>query len=235
MDILMLIDDDYEVLVVNQKYFQNEGYKVCIFKDALTALDALNTIHPSCIILDVMMPGIDGMQALPRIRNLCDAPIIFLTGKDSEDDKISGLLSGADDYMIKPYSLKELSARIKVQLRKSSASSASSNIISYEPLSIDVMKHKVFYNTSDEISLSNREYELLNFLVTHSGDVIDFETIGLRIWGVYNNEDRKSIMVMTSRLRKKLERYKGLENCIETVYGKGYKFIPPNKHSIPFS
>lgn len=223
MKTLMLIDDDYEVLTINQKYFQNEGYDVLIFENAIEAIEALDTENVDCIILDIMMPHLDGMSALPLIRKKSSAPVIFLTGKDSEDDKINGLLSGADDYMIKPYSLKELSARIKVQLRKTTPVSKS-NILSFPPLTIDKMKHKAFYDQSEEINISNREYDLLLLFASHPGETITFRQIAESMWKSYNDDDRKTIMVTTSRLRKKLERYKGLENCIETVYGKGYKF-----------
>lgn len=223
MNTLMLIDDDYEVLTINQKYFQNEGYNVLIFNNALEAIKALDGTSVDCIILDIMMPHIDGMNALPLIRKKSNAPVIFLTGKDNEDDKINGLLSGADDYMIKPYSLKELSARIKVQLRKT-IPVVKSNILSFPPLSIDKMQHKAFYNQTEEINISNREYDLLLLFASHPGKTVSFREIGESMWHSFSDDDRKTIMVTTSRLRKKLERYKGLENCIETVYGKGYKF-----------
>ena len=227
MSLLMLIDDDRDVLELNKSYFEKEGYKVLIFESVAPALESLKSSHPDCILLDIMMPDVDGLTALPQIRKLSKAPIIFLTGKDSDDDKVTGLLSGADDYLVKPYSLKELSARIIVQLRKGS-SSASSNTISYPPLKLDLPNHKVYYNQTEEIQLSNREYELLYYLVSNPNKIITFEEIGRKIWNVYQESDRRSIMVMASRLRKKLENYKGLDNCIETNYGKGYKFIIPH-------
>ncbi|MCR5452431.1 MAG: response regulator transcription factor [Lachnospiraceae bacterium] len=224
---IMLIDDDFEVLSINRKYFSNEGYDVDIFSDAQAAIDSIDKLKPDCIILDIMMPGLNGMDALSLIRKKCSAPVIFLTGKDSEDDKINGLLGGADDYMVKPYSLKELSARIKVQLRKNS-NSKKNDFLSFPPISVDIMNHKLFYNDTDEISISQREYELFYLLVSNANIETPFEEIGMKIWNYYQKSDRQSIMMITSRLRKKLEKYKGLENCIETIYGKGYRFVPPN-------
>lgn len=223
---LMLIDDDHEVLKVNKKYFQNEGYKVEIFTNAAAAVKALDSIRPDCIVLDRMMPELDGLSALPLIKKKTDVPVIFLTGKVSEDDKIEGLLSGADDYIVKPYSLKELSARIMVQLRKSD-SVKSNNTLEFPPLLINLLQHKVFYNESEEINISAREYDLLLLLASKQQECVSFEEIGTGIWKVYQKSDRQSIMMMTSRLRKKLEKYSGLESCIETVYGKGYRFTPP--------
>lgn len=221
----MLIDDDHDVLLLNQKYFQRAGYEVSVHENAENAIEALKSLHPDCILLDVMMPGINGFEALKHIRAYSQAPVIFLTGRDSEDDKINGLLSGAEDYIVKPYSLRELSARIQVQLRKHPHTTpAISGVFSFPPISINLVQHKVFYNLSDEIILSNREYELLYLLVSHNREVISFAEIGNKIWGTYLDNDRKSIMVIASRLRKKLAKYKGLENAIETAYGKGYRF-----------
>ncbi len=228
MNTLFLIDDDAEVLMVNKKYFINERYDVKTFTSALDAISMLDSLNPVCIVLDIMMPELDGFAALPLIKEKSDAPIIFLTGKASEDDKINGLLSGADDYIVKPYSLKELSARIKVQLRKSTLNK-NSNLLEFPPLSINLLTHKVYYNISEEINITNREYELLELLLSKPGKTVTFEEIGMKIWNYYQDSDRQTVMMMTSRLRKKLEKYKGLIDCIVTVYGKGYKFNPSGK------
>ncbi|SKB63705.1 DNA-binding response regulator, OmpR family, contains REC and winged-helix (wHTH) domain [Lachnospiraceae bacterium] len=222
---LMMIDDDREVLLLNQKYFENEGYKISVHDNAADALRMIPKEKPDCILLDVMMPGLDGFSALPEIRKLTDCPVIFLTGKDTEEDRVKGLLSGADDYIVKPYSLKELSARILVQLRRR-IPLPSTDQRSFPPLTINLMQRKVYYNETEEINLSNREYELLLLLTEKPDHIVTFEDIGNAIWNVYQESDRRSIMVMMSRLRKKLELYKGLEDCIETAYGKGYSFIP---------
>ena len=224
--VLMLIDDDKDILEINKKYLSSEGYTVYTFTNADAAISSLKKIVPDCIVLDIMMPGTDGLTATDLIKQTLDCPIILLSGLASEDDKVEGLMSGADDYMIKPYSLKELSARIKLQIKKKSLSKAA-NTITYPPLQIKLLEHKVLYNDEEEIILSNREYELLLLLVQNPGLIITFEEIGKKIWGVFQESDRRTIMVVASRLRKKLESYNGLINCIETAYGKGYKFIIP--------
>ena len=222
MNLLYFIDDDKDVLLINKKYFKNAGYEVSTFENANTAISAIKKQKPNCIILDVMMPGLDGFDALPKIRKLCDSPIIFLSGKDSEDDRIKGLLSGADDYMVKPYSLGELSARIQLQIRKK-VSVVDTSVLSYPPLAINTQKHKVYYY-EEEIGLSNKEYDLLLLLATKSGKAVTYEEIGKALYNTYLDEDRRSIMVLTSRLRKKLGLYTGLGNAIESIYGKGYCF-----------
>lgn len=222
---LMLIDDDKEVLAINYKFFQKKGYEVSAYVSALQAIKALPTVQPDCIVLDVMLPQLDGFQAFPKIREITKAPVIFLTGRTEENDKINGLLLGADDYMVKPYSLRELDARIMVQLRKNHVP-ASKNRLEFPPLSIDVTSHKVFYNDTEEIILSNREYEFLYLLVNHPRETLTFASIGENLWGTYSDSDRRTIMVIASRLRKKICSYSGFENVIETVWSQGYKFIP---------
>lgn len=219
---LMLIDDDKEVLSINYKYFQKKGYQVSAYPTASAAISALKDNKPDCILLDVMLPGLDGFQAFSKIRTLTSAPVIFLTGRTQENDKIKGLLLGADDYVVKPYSLGELEARIIVQLRKHTPMENSS-ILEFSSLRIHTTTHKVFYDTQ-EIVLSNREYEFLILLATHPGETLTFQTIGEQLWGTYCDSDRRTIMVNASRLRKKLSSYPGLENCIETVWSKGYQF-----------
>lgn len=222
---LMLIDDDQEVLTINCKYFQKKGYEVSTYVSALQAIRALKKVQPDCIVLDVMLPELDGFHAFPKIREATKAPVIFLTGRTEENDKINGLLLGADDYMVKPYSLRELEARIMVQLRKNNLSSSKKHL-EFPPLSIDVTSHKVFYNETEEIILSNREYEFLYLLATHPRETLTFSSIGESLWGTYSDSDRRTIMVIASRLRKKICTYSGLENIIETVWSQGYKFIP---------
>lgn len=224
MSELLLIDDDTEVLLINQKYFIHEGYGVKIAKDAANALEILKQYHPDCIILDIMMPGMNGLEACKKIKQITNAPIIFLSGKDSEEVKISGLLSGAEDYIVKPYSLRELSARIQVQIRRKQDIRTNQMQISYPPLRLDLAAHKAYCN-QEEIPLANREFELLLFLASRKGEVTTFEQIGLKLWNTYSETDRRTIMVVASRLRKKLDSYNGLSNLIETVWSKGYKFI----------
>lgn len=224
MSKLLLIDDDIEVLAVNKKYFTKEGYEVKVATGAAAGIKVLTEFQADCIVLDVMMNGIDGFMACKKIKTLTKAPIIFLTGRSGENDKVKGLLLGAEDYIIKPYSLRELSARIQVQIRRSHGPVSDATTISYPPLLLNLPKHKAFYN-SEEILLSNREYELLYLLATKPNETITFEDIGNSMWGKYCDTDRRTIMVTASRLRKKLDDYIGLSEFIETVWSKGYKLV----------
>ena len=222
---LLLVDDDKEVLEVNAGYFTQLGYRTASASDAQKALQLLDSFMPDCIILDVMMPGLDGFTALPLIREKTKAPVIFLTGKGTEDDKISGLLLGADDYVVKPYSFRELEARIQVVIRRyQTIEQKKDNVLEFPPLRIDLINHKVYCKT-EEINLSNREYQLLQMLAASPGETFTFEQICKAIWGTYLDSDRKTVMVTASRLRRKLGEYPGLADCVETVWSKGYKFV----------
>ena len=228
---ILMIDDDTEVLELNQKYFKAEGYAV---KTASTAMEAIAFLHQyeaDCIILDVMMPGMDGFTACAQIRKLTHAPIIFLTGKTEEDDKIRGLSAGADDYVIKPYSLRELSARINAHIKRNSFSQkdSNSNMLTIGPLSLDVVHHRAFY-LEQQIELANREYELLYLFMTHPDVIMTFEEIGTALSGSYLDGDRRTVTVLTSRLRKRFESFPDLAEAIQTIWAKGYMFhIKPQR------
>lgn len=221
---LLLVDDDKEVLSINKKFFTQFGYDVSIAENGSQAKKKLEDKRFDCIVLDVMMPGIDGFELCKWIKTQCNTPVIFLTGKDTEDDKINGLLLGADDYMVKPYSLRELEVRIQVLIRRYGATT-SNNLeeLDFSPLCINLQKHSAYYN-NEKIQLSNKELDFLVTLAKSPEKVFSFEELGNIIWGDYIDSDRKTIMVTASRLRKKLDSYPGLENSIETIWAKGYKF-----------
>ena len=174
-----------------------------------------------------MMPEMDGFQLCSKIRSFSSCPIIFLTGKNTEDDKINGLEQGADDYIVKPYSIRELKARIDVLLRRSAASvpkQKNDNLITVRGLTIDRLEHKVSFKDED-LQLTNREYELLLYLVNHPNQDVTYEELGTMLFGTYQNDDRRIVMVNISRLRKKFSSYYEIENIIETVWSKGYRFV----------
>lgn len=226
MAIILLIDDDKEVLEINKKYLEREGLEVHAFANPIKGLQYVQTKPVDCVVLDVMMPGMDGYEFCSRLRTFSSIPVIFLTGKGSEDDRINGLMTGADDYIVKPYSLRELKVRIDVILRRSTPKKnpESDNILTFGKLAIDKLSHKAVYDGED-LGLANREYEVLLFLASHPNEEITFEQLGTALFGSYMESDRRSVMVNVSRLRKKMDLDFELENMIETVWSKGYKFI----------
>ncbi len=225
MSNILFIDDDADILDINFRYFTKEGYTVKTSSRPEDSLKLVESFHPDCIILDVMMPGINGFELCKRIRCISSAPIIFLSGRTTENDKVRGLKLGGDDYLIKPYGFRELSARIQVQLRR-----YRENIILHPPLTLNLTHHKAYY-LEEEILLSNREYDLLLLLLTYANQVVSFEMISKHFWNTYSDNDRRTINVIASRLRKKLESYQALANAIETVWSKGYTFH--TKQGIP--
>lgn len=225
---LLFVDDDKSFLRINKKFFLDEGYEVKAVTNGINALKILKHYDADCIILDIRMPEMDGFTTCTEIRKLSTVPIIFLTYCSDEDEMIRGLSCGADDYMIKPHSFRELSARIQAQLRRSQITAVSkpnNARIEYPPLSIDLVSHTAYYN-EENIPLSNREYELLYLLVSNPNVILTFEEIGNQIWGSYSDSDRRTITVTASRLRKKFETYAGLSEIIQSEWSKGYRFIP---------
>ena len=228
---LLLIDDDAEVLEINGKYLASQKFNVYTAANPALGLKLARAKKPDLIVLDIMMPGMDGYELCSKIRSFSNVPIIFLTGKSSEDDKIKGLVTGGDDYILKPYSLKELKARIDALLRRAGALSVQKvdkNVLIFGDLKIDIPLHKAFYLDKD-LQLTNREYDILMYFCTHPNTVITFEELGQQLFGVYDELDRRTIMVNVSRLRKKMNIDYSLYNMIETVWSQGYKFIVNNE------
>ncbi len=224
---LLLIDDDDAVLEMNGKYLASQGFKVFTSSNPMTGLNMVKTKKPDLIVLDIMMPGMNGYELCSKIRQFSNVPIIFLTGNASEDDKINGFVTGGDDYLIKPFSLKELKVRIDALLRRVglfSAPKVDNNILYFGDLKINIALHKAFYLDTD-LQLTNRDYDILMYFCNHPNKVITFEELGNALLGVYTELDRRTIMVNVSRLRKKLDIDYALSNMIETVWSKGYKFI----------
>lgn len=221
---LLMIDDDREVLLINRRYFSRKGYDVKCAPGAREGIDSLESFAPDCILLDVMMPRLDGFEACRLIREKTDAPILFLTGKLDEPSKIRGLLTGGDDYIAKPYGLAELEARIVANIRRvSMEGKAPPKRLRFPPLEIDMEAHQAYLDGND-LRLSNREYDLLYFLATHAGRLVTYEEIAAQLWGSYREEDRNPVMVHVSRLRKKLGCGEDSPEFIETVWSKGYQF-----------
>ncbi len=228
---ILMVDDDIEVLEINKKFFEEKNCKVEICSKSTQALDLVRNFKPDCILLDVMMPELDGYALCKQIRGVTNVPVLFLSGKVSEDDKIEGFEVGGDDYIEKPYSLREVYVRIMAHIKRNSQKQTQKRddmIIDLDPFFVDREKHKLFYGETD-IPLSNKEYDLILFLAQNPGKEITFEEIGLKLWGTYIETDRRSVMVNVSRLRKKIQDQTGVDNLIETVWSKGYKLVNPGK------
>lgn len=226
MSRLVMIDDDAEVLAINQKYLTGAGFTVYTAVSPKEGILSIQKHHPDCILLDVMLPEADGYRVCRYIRSFSSVPVLFLTARGSEEDVVRGLTCGGDDYLVKPYSLRELKARVDLLIRRRSqfAKDSAGLVLAIGNLTIDKIAHKAFYREQD-LCLANREYEVLLYLAEHPDRDITFEELGCALFGVYRESDRRSVMVNVSRLRKRFEGNYELENRIETVWSKGYRFL----------
>lgn len=225
---VLIIDDEVEIVELIEVYLVNEGYKV--FK-AYNGSDGINIINEEkihLVVLDVMMPGIDGFQVCMKIRKDYNIPIIMLSAKSQDMDKIQGLSTGADDYMIKPFNPMELIARVKSQIRRyvflneKSNKSNDIDIIEFKDITINKKNHKVLF-LGKELKLTPIEYEILLLLANNLDTVFSAEDIFKEVWKEKYFEGNNTVMVHIWRLREKIEENPKEPKIIETVWGVGYK------------
>ncbi|GGH19215.1 response regulator transcription factor [Paenibacillus segetis] len=225
---ILIVDDDDKIAKLIEIYLHNEGYVVFKADNGLTALDMMEQEDIHLIILDVMMPGLDGISVCIKIRETRTTPILMLSAKDGDMDKITGLMTGADDYMVKPFNPLELVARVKSLLRRSSYASIQSpqaapeHIIKFGSLQIDKETHSTTID-GRSVKLTPIEFGILFLLASHPGRVFGSEEIFELIWKDKYFESNNSVTVHISRLRDKLEKEMDGEKLIHTVWGVGYK------------
>jgi two-component system alkaline phosphatase synthesis response regulator PhoP len=221
-----VVDDEENIREIIRCSVESCGLSVCGFEDALQMLNELSRRTPEIIILDIMLPGIDGLEALRRIKSnpaTASIPVIMLTAKSSETDKVAGLDLGADDYITKPFGVLELMARIRAALRHSSTQTENNTIFEHRGLVLDLGRHEVFLNDM-QIELTLKEFELLKKLMENAGKVILRNTLLDEVWGYgYGGETRTLDMHIRS-LRQKLNDDSSSSGYISTVRGVGYKF-----------
>ena len=222
---ILVVEDEDSVLDPLDLLLTKEGFSIITARDGKEALEKFEQTSPDLILLDLMLPEISGTQVCRQIRSKSSVPIIMLTAKDTEVDKVVGLELGADDYIVKPYSKAELVARIKAVLRRQSSESKPNDlgVISAGPVNIDIDRHLVTINGST-IALPLKEFELLEFLVRNSGRVLTRTQLIDRVWGSDYFGDTKTLDVHVKRLRAKIESDPANPVYIQTIRGLGYKF-----------
>lgn len=218
---LLIIDDEEMILNMLKCYFESEGYIVETAKDADGALSKLSSL-PDLILLDINMPGINGLELCKVIRQHIFVPIVFLTARGTEKDKIDGFMAGGDDYITKPFSMAELHARIKAHLRREGRSKKRTKVIFDGGLFIDYGGKAVFYEDSN-IELSNKEFDIIELLSANAGQVFNKERIYESIWGIEGAGDSNVIKEHIRKIRLKLSKYTEKE-YLETVWGAGYRW-----------
>lgn len=223
---ILIVDDEKEIRDLIEIYLRNEGYKTIKASNGIEAIDILGKENVHLIILDIMMPKMDGIEACLKIREDKNMPIIMLSAKTQDMDKIMGLTSGADDYVAKPFNPLELVARVKSQIRRytklNGAAINSSNEIEIDNLIINTATHEVRID-GKEVKLTPREFDILELLARNKGIVFSIEKIYELVWKEAFYESDNTIMVHIRKIREKIEENPRKPRFIKTVWGVGYK------------
>ena len=218
---ILLVDDDEGIVNLISQYLMKEGYEVFTAEDGPSGLKSSESFQPDLIVLDIMLPGFDGLELLSKIRQRSEVYVIMLTAKAEEIDKIVGLTVGADDYMVKPFSPRELVARIKAAFRRidSPKGGINTTIYNFEHIKIDTSGRKVWIEGA-EVELTTIEFNILKTFAEYRGMVLTREQLLRNVWGYEYFDDLKVVDVHIGNLRKKL----GEKHGIMTVRGVGFRF-----------
>ena len=226
MDKILIVEDDEAIAAIERDYLEIDGFSVEIASDGLTGLDRGLSGEFDLILLDLMLPGMDGFTVCRKLREKLDIPILMVTARQEDIDKIRGLGLGADDYIEKPFSPSVLVARVKANLaqyRRVSGGKKTASEICLGGIRVNTGSRRVFVE-GREIELKNKEYELLLFLMLNVDMVFDRETLYERVWGLEAMGDNATVAVHINRLREKIEKDPAKPRYIETVWGAGYRF-----------
>jgi DNA-binding response OmpR family regulator len=237
---ILVIEDEASIVQVLRLYLEQAGYEVINAGDGITGLELHAREHPDLVILDLMLPGLDGMEVCRRIRAWASTPILMLTARQGEEDRIAGLEMGADDYLVKPFSSREVVSRVKAILRRTTISQPSAESeeqakpntngqkpdeIRIDNLVISLPARRVTMN-GQAISLTVKEFDLLVTLASSPDRVFTRESLLNQVWGYTYLGDGRTVDVHIGTLRKKLEAAPNAPHHIQTVWGVGYKFVP---------
>ncbi|SEW34199.1 response regulator transcription factor [[Clostridium] fimetarium] len=224
---ILIIEDDTAIAEIERDFLEIDGFEIAIAADGIEGLKLALTNNFSLILLDLMLPGIDGYEICRKIRAKLDIPILMVTAKIEDIDKIRGLGIGADDYISKPFSPTELVARVKSNLaqyeRLTSIGNAKAEEVQAGHVRINILTHRVYVNNC-EFEFKNKEYELLVFFVSNPDVVFSKEQLYEKIWGMDAFGDLKTVAVHINRIREKIEKDAQNPIYIQTVWGAGYRF-----------
>ena len=221
--VIMVVDDDENIAQLVRLYLEKEGFEVVSFSRGDSAQTAFKSNPPALLLLDIMLPGMDGWQVCRAIRQISSIPIIMLSAKDETFDKVLGLELGADDYMTKPFDPKELIARVKAVLRRGQPEQQDNDMLSFPGLTISLSRYEVLYQ-GKQAEMPPKEIELFYFLASHPNTVFTREQLLEKVWGFDYFGDSRTVDVHVKRLREKLTDCEELGWSIKTVWSVGYKF-----------
>lgn len=226
MQKVMVVDDEPQILEVVTKYLLREGFQVSTARDGQAALANFHSNKPDLVVLDLMLPQVDGLEVFKRLRNMSAVPVIMLTAKGEETDRIVGLELGADDYITKPFSPRELVARVKAVLRRATIGTmldTGERTLVRGELRIDPRARSVLVGER-QVELTSKEFDLLWFLASHPGQVFTRSQLLDHVWGYEFYGDSSTVTVHIRRLREKIESDPANPHYLSTVWGVGYKF-----------
>ena len=223
---VLVIEDDQTLAEVVATYLEREGFAVEVATDGGSGLARAISTQPDLVVLDLMLPVLDGFEVCRRLRQVVPIPVIMLTARGEEDDRIAGLELGADDYLTKPFSPRELTARVKAVLRRAAGGLASSSGTAYEagPIALDVVAHEV-RRSGDLLALTAKEFDLLAHFMAHPRRAFRREELLEQVWG-WTYGDTATVTVHVRRLREKVEQDPSRPRHLCTVRGVGYRFEP---------
>lgn len=221
-DRILIVDDEADIVSMLKDYFELNGF------DTITALNGVEAIkkaemQPDIILLDINMPDIDGMEVCTRIRSFVSCPILFLTARIEDGDKIKGFGVGADDYIVKPFSIDELGARVLAHLRRERRHRGAARLRFDDKLAIDYTERSLYYD-GVQLSLAKKEFDIIELLSLHIGQVFDKERIYELVWNYDSDGDSSVVAEHIRRIRAKFAKA-GMRPYIETVWGVGYKWV----------
>ena len=222
---LLVIDDESDMLVMLERLLSREGFDVITAQDALTGLRTAYQAHPDAILLDIMMPDVDGYEACRRLREMTDVPIIFVTAKGLIEDVVRGLRLGADDYVVKPFECSELVSRVMACLRRGGEQPGDKTDFLFPAASVvlDCGRHEMVIGDRT-VYLAPKEFEVLRLLVRHAGKVLSADAILNRVWGPEWIGEKDLVKQYVYRVRQKIESDPSSPEYIHTVRGEGYYF-----------
>ena len=219
---ILIVDDEIDIVVMLSSFFENKGYLVLSATNGEEALKQIER-QPDIILLDINMPGLDGLKVCERIRNYISCPILFLTARIEDTDKVKGFAVGGDDYIVKPFSLMELEARVAAHLRREMRHSFEAQVKFSGDLTIDYFERCLFF-AGERVGLAKKEFDIVELLSQNPGQVFDKERIYERIWGYDSEGDSSVVTEHIRRIRTKIAAHTD-RVYIETVWGCGYKWI----------
>jgi len=220
---ILLVEDEKDIREVVKKYLEKEGYLVYAGENGVEGLEKFNNYNPDLAVLDIMMPGIDGIQVLKEIRKVSNIPVLFLTAKHKEEDRLKGFDLGADDYVVKPFSPKELVRRVNAIIKRVYSNVKVSNYITCKDLRLDMDK-QILYKNNKKLEITSKEFDILKVFFSNIGIILKREQIIEKAFGYdYDGFDR-TIDTHIKKLRQKIEKDSKNPKYIKTKYGAGYIF-----------